>query len=567
MTTIQEHKRQVKEKIAMKKRMFSSLLALVLALTLLLPTFAFAEELGEFELYAPEVYTGEQAVEAPAPVEPAAEQSAADEPIIVEDPAAYAVAAPELAPMDAAQYVALTEKKASAQMNVGETLQIVVNPGEIGTFATGKAAVAAVDANGLVTALAKGKAKITFAPEGGKKRTLSLVVVDSYEPKGISLAEGKTVALTLGQSIQLNAVLNPATAISALAWTSSKPGVAVVDANGVVTAVGEGKAKITVKTANKKKAKLTVTVTDPYKPSGIALVEGKATSLTVGQSLQLNAVLSPAGAISALEWTSSKPKVAVVDANGVVTAVGEGKAKITVKTANKKKAKLTVTVTDPYKPSGIAIVQGSTMTLNAGEGVQLTAVLAPANAISALSWMSSKPGVAVVDANGIVTAIGKGTATITVATGNGKKAKCKVTVQEKTEVTVLTELIGYLTPDGARQLINEHSLKELYPENDGQIEYYGKDGDEIRVDLDYGEGDGEWITIHAASPVRYSLDGVNTTMTVSEAKGVLQGKGWQESVYFANSFKKDGGYYEYYIESTDGVRIDNISATFRHEPF
>ena len=468
----------------MKRRLISSLLALVLALTLLLPVTGFAEELGEFDLYAPEVYTGEQAVEAPAPVEPAAEQPAVEEPVIVEDPAAYAVVEPELAPMDAAQYVALTEKKASAQMNVGDTLQIVVNPGEVGTFTTGKAAVAAVDANGLVMALSKGKAKITFVPAGGKKRRLSLVVVDPYEPKGIALVEGKSVALMLGQSAQLNAVLDPITAISALEWTSSKPG------------------------------------------------------------------------------------VAAVDANGVVTAVGEGKAKITVQTTNKKKTKITVTVTDPYKPSGVGIIQGGALTLNAGDSVQMMAALTPANAISALSWSSNKPGVAMVDANsGIVTAIGKGAATITVVTGNGKKAKCKVTVQEKTEVTVLTELIGYLTPDGARQLINEHSLKELYPENDGQIEYYGKDGDEIRVDLDYGEGDGEWITIHAASPVRYSLDGVNTTMTVSEAKGVLQGKGWQESVYFANSFKKDGGYYEYYIESTDGVRIDNISATFRHEPF
>ena len=149
----------------------------------------------------------------------------------------------------------------------------------------------------------------------------------------------------MGQPLQLYAALAPETAQSALTWTSGKPKVATVDANGLVTPVGEGKAKITVATANKKKATITVTVTDPYKPAGISIAQGKAVALLVGQPLQLYAVLAPETAQSALTWTSSKPKVATVDANGLVTPVGAGKAKITVATYNKKKATITVTVT------------------------------------------------------------------------------------------------------------------------------------------------------------------------------------------------------------------------------
>ncbi len=331
----------------MKRHLISTLLALVLALILLLPTIAFAEELGEMDLYAPEVYLGEQALEAPAPVEPVVEGPVIEGPVIDEDPAVYAVAAPELVPMEATQEVALTGKRASAQMNIGETLQIVVNEGETGSFTSKKTNLAIVDAAGLVTALAKGKTGIEFKPDGEKKRTLKITIVDPYEPMGISIAQGKTVGINVGQSLQLGAVLAPETAQTTLTWSSSKAAVAPVDENGVVTGIKEGKTKITVMTANKKKAKITVVVSDPYKPSGVAIAQGGAITLNAGESVQLVAGLIPESAISTLTWSGGKAKVATVDANGVVTAVGKGKVTITVKTGNGKKAKCKVTVIEP----------------------------------------------------------------------------------------------------------------------------------------------------------------------------------------------------------------------------
>jgi len=213
-------------------------------------------------------------------------------------------------------------------------------------FTSKKPAVASVDANGLLTANAEGKAKITVTTAEKKKATLTVQVVDPYKPTGIAIAEGKEVTVAVGQPLQLTAVLAPTTARATLTWTSSKPGVASVDANGLVTPLGEGKAKITVQTHNRKKAKITVKVVDPYKPDGIVIAQGKAVTLRVGEVLQLNAGLMPATAQSALAWTSKKPAVATVDANGVVTAVKKGKAKITVTTYNRKKATITVYVVD-----------------------------------------------------------------------------------------------------------------------------------------------------------------------------------------------------------------------------
>ena len=330
--------------------MFRRCLAFILALGLLLSAMCLAEEPGEADLYSPEFYEGE-AVPPEIEISEAAEfqpmEAAAPQG---EAPGAYAVAAPELVPMSTAQTVALTGKKASAQMNVGETLQIVLGEGETGTFASKKAKYAMVDGSGLVTALAKGKATIEFKPDGGKKRTLNITIVDPYEPMGVGIAQGKAAAINVGDVLQLGAVLTPETARTALTWSSNKAKVATVDGSGLVTALAEGKAKITVRTANRKKATITVTVSDPYKPSGVSIAQGGSIMLSTGESAQLTAGLIPEGAISTLTWTSSKPKVATVDANGLVTAVGKGKATITVKTANGKKAKCAVTVNKASAP-------------------------------------------------------------------------------------------------------------------------------------------------------------------------------------------------------------------------
>ena len=70
----------------------------------------------------------------------------------------------------------------------------------------------------------------------------------------------------------------------------------------------------------------------------------------------------------------------------------------------------------------------TTLSLIKGGSETLTAIVAPADATDkTLTWASSNTSVATV-ANGTVTAIGSGTATITVTTANGKIATCEVTV-------------------------------------------------------------------------------------------------------------------------------------------
>ena len=415
----------------------------MLILAMLLSAVSFAEELGEIELSAPEGYVG-----------------------------LYAAGVPT---------VALTNTRTTAKMDVDDMLQIVVNDGETGKFTSKSAKLASVDANGLVTALAKGTATIEFKPEGGKKRTLSVKISDPYEPTGVSIGQGKTATLNVGETLQLNAALAPETARTALTWKSSKPKTAEVDGDGLVKALTEGKTTITVTTSNKKKASVALTVVDPYKPTRVTIEQGKAATLGVGETLQLDAALLPETARTVLTWKSSKPKTAEVDGDGLVKALTEGKTTITVTTSNKKKATIALTVVDPYKPTGVTLEQGKTATLDVDETLQLDAVLAPETAQTVLKWNSSKPKVAEVDDDGLVTALSDGKATITVTTSNNKKATFTLTVVDPykptgvridqgrsatLEVGETLQLDATLVPDIARADLTWKSSKPKVAEVD-----------------------------------------------------------------------------------------------------
>ena len=239
-------------------------------------------------------------------------------------------------------------KTGTVQLGIGETLSLTVafTPADAGaslTWTSSKPAVATV-ADGVVTAKAEGKTKITVATDNKKKATVTIQVVDPNKVTKIAFAD-KTIALSVGQEAkQLVPVLTPATAdASTLKWSSNKPAIATVNANGEVTPVAEGTAKITVTAPSKKKATITIKVTDPYKPTAVKF-ENAIVNLKVGDTFTLNPVLAPETAKTTFTYKSAKPKIASVDGNGVVTALKKGKAKITVTTANKKKATITIVV-------------------------------------------------------------------------------------------------------------------------------------------------------------------------------------------------------------------------------
>ena len=89
---------------------------------------------------------------------------------------------------------------------------------------------------------------------------------------------------------------------------------------------------------------------------------------------------------------------------------------------------VTVTEAPVIALTGLTVAPTQVNLEKAGDTFQLSAVKQPVNAPGSLNWESSNTSVATVDSTGMVTAVAKGEATITVSCGEEMKATCTVTV-------------------------------------------------------------------------------------------------------------------------------------------
>lgn len=249
---------------------------------------------------------------------------------------------------------------------------------------------------------------------------------------GVTLSES-SITLKVGETATLTAAVAPSNASDqTVLWASGDSTVASVS-GGVVTAVKAGTTTVAVKTNDGgKTATCTVTVKLPVAQKALTTTGKNGTViLSLGDKLQLSADFATSRGWELKSVKSSKKKVASVSETGLVTAISQGKAKITVATRNRKKATLTVLVVDPSVPATVVLNKKGPLKMKVGETLKLEATVLPETATTVLAWKSSKPRVAAVDDNGNVIALKKGSATIAVRTANGKLAKIKIKVSRK----------------------------------------------------------------------------------------------------------------------------------------
>lgn len=133
------------------------------------------------------------------------------------------------------------------------------------------------------------------------------------------------------------------------------------------------------------------------------------------------------GDISQVAFTTSDRKVATVDNNGKITAVGVGTTTITAKTYNGKTASCNVTV---KKLADSITLNKSSLTLGVGEQYDLNSSIPNNTAAYYRLYYSNNTAIAPVQkSGGLVTAKTAGTTTIRCKLNNGKEATCKVTVK------------------------------------------------------------------------------------------------------------------------------------------
>lgn len=277
----------------------------------------------------------------------------------------------------------------------------------------------------------------------GEDPTFTTTVLQTTAPIEVEsvLLDKSSLALTVGDSATLKATVLPNDANDkSIYWTSSDAGVAEVDGNGKLTARAAGTAVIIATGANGKNATCTVTVSEAR--IAVERVDLNFTAITykVGESGTLTATVSPVNATDkTVTWTSSDPAVVSVT-NGNITAVSAGTATVTVTTSDGgKTSTCVVTVNENYVSVVGISLDKTTLTINEGATAVISATITPDNATDpSITWTSSAPSIATVDANGVISAHTPGTAVIVATSSNGVASVCTVTVRSLNLPTGIT---------------------------------------------------------------------------------------------------------------------------------
>ena len=166
--------------------------------------------------------------------------------------------------------------------------------------------------------------------------------------------------------------------------------------------------------------------------SKVELNESQIT-LNKGDTYNLIMSVTPDDFTDAVTWKSTDTDVVTVTETGVIKAVGTGTATVKLTVGNVSTS-CRITVLQPVTSISL---DRSSISLDSADNYQLSAYIYPSTASNKnVVWESSDPSVATVDDNGMVTALKKGTAKITVKAmdGSNVSASCTVTVKNTTYV-------------------------------------------------------------------------------------------------------------------------------------
>lgn len=230
--------------------------------------------------------------------------------------------------------------------------------------------------------------------------------------------------INLGATETLQVVYNPedTTDDKTVTWNSTNTNAVTVD-NGVVTAVGEGSSTVTA-TVGEKVATINYTVRIPLES---ITINGDET-LSKNEEKTLTVTYNPTNTTDnkTVDWESSNPEIVSIDSTGKITGKKGGTAKITATVGNVK-AEKEVKVVVPIESVSLS---GDDSILK-GETKRLTATINPENTTDdkGVVWKTNNEEVARVDNDGKVTALKEGEATITATVGTNETS-VKINVKE-----------------------------------------------------------------------------------------------------------------------------------------
>ncbi|WP_409149219.1 Ig-like domain-containing protein [Sphingobacterium sp. BS-2] len=189
--------------------------------------------------------------------------------------------------------------------------------------------IATVDQYGNVIGKKEGEVVITVKTKEGSISATAKIKVFTVKATKITLNETH-VELMAGQSFGLTAEVSPQnTHNKGIVWSSSNSSIATVDQYGNVIAKTEGTVQITAKSSENPNISASCSIkVIPARAVSISLSE-HLRSLEIGGTFTIFATVFPNNVKNkGIIWSSSNPKIASVDQNGVVKAISSGTVEI-----------------------------------------------------------------------------------------------------------------------------------------------------------------------------------------------------------------------------------------------
>ncbi len=328
--------------------------------------------------------------------------------------------------------VIIPEESIELEIGGNDKIEVTVTPDNATnkevTYESSDENVVKVDENGNLEAVGEGTATITVTSKDDptKKDTITVTVKKPVIDVEDVIIPEESIELEIGGKDKIEVTVAPDNATNKeVTYESSNENVVKVDENGNIEAVGEGTATITVTSKDDptKKDTITVTVKKPVIDVENIDIPKDGIDLLVGDKNKVPVTVTPDNATNKeVTYESSDENVVKVDENGIIEAVGEGTATITVTSKDDPTKKDTITVTvkkpNPQEPTyTITVPESFSMVM--GEKKPLGVVITPDDGKIIPVYTSADENIVKIDANGNITAIGIGSTTISVDLGNG----------------------------------------------------------------------------------------------------------------------------------------------------
>jgi uncharacterized protein YjdB len=331
---------------------------------------------------------------------------------------------------------------AAPEMVVGDTLRLTAtvrdSHGNVlsghsvnwGSSTASSTAVATVDSTGLVTARGEGSATILATSEGVTGSS-AITVQPPANPIPVLNTISPTSAVAGAGALELMTSGTDFVPTSVVRWNGSDRSTTFVSSTELRAAIpasdlaSSGEAGVSVFSpgpggGESRGVNFLIDNPPPPPPASVASIEitPDSASLHVGDTLRLTATARDSNGTvvtgHTLTWASSAPIVVKVDHQGHLTAHGAGSATVSAATDGVV-GSATIVVEESSSPGAIT-VSSPTDTMTVGQAVTLWAVARDANGVvipdPGIQWMSRRPEIASVDAQGVVIGRALGTAII-----------------------------------------------------------------------------------------------------------------------------------------------------------